>query len=97
VLRCTGPSSAGIRGKPAGGPAGATEGSPKQKTAELAQLIEGIELDPYEAELRGIRKELTNSKAKAQILAHPLMRSDNPAITNKADKLAQEADEVASI
>jgi hypothetical protein len=60
----------------------------------LAQLVESFELELFEVELRGINKELDNSKGKAQTLARPCMRSENPAIAGKVHELALEADEV---
>ncbi len=57
------------------------------RTVQLAQLIEGFELEPSEAELRGVSRELVNSKAKMQAIACPLMRSES-----KANELVQEAE-----
>ncbi len=66
------------------------------RVVELAQLVEGFKLEPSEVELKGIGKELANSKAKAQTLTWPLIRSENPIIAGKAHELVREADEVAS-
>jgi hypothetical protein len=63
---------------------------------ELAQLVEGFLAEPSEAELRGISKELANSKAEVQATVCPLMRSDSPSIASNAYKLVQEAKEIAS-
>ncbi len=61
--------------------------SPKQNY-EFAQLVEGFELEPSEDKLKEIRKESANSKARVQTLAHFFIRSENPAIANKAHELA---------
>jgi hypothetical protein len=58
--------------------------------SDFAQLVEGIKLEPSEAELKGISKELANSKFKAQAIPHPLMTSENPATASKAHDLIQE-------
>jgi hypothetical protein len=52
-------------------------------------------MEPSEVKLKGISKELANSKSKVQTLVRPLMRSDNLAIAGKAHELGREADEVA--
>jgi dephospho-CoA kinase len=56
---------------------------------ELTQLVEAFGLKPYEAKLREISKEMVNFKSKAQNIAHPLMRSENPMTTGKAHKMMQ--------
>ncbi len=44
------------------------------RIAELAQLVEGFELEPSEAKLSEISKELVSSKGKAQRMGRYLMR-----------------------
>jgi hypothetical protein len=52
-----------------------------ERTAELAQLVEGFELEPYEAELREISRELHERRAGPQ--------SGNPLIADKAFEMVQ--------
>jgi dephospho-CoA kinase len=63
---------------------------------ELTQLVEAFGLKPYKAKLREISKEMVNSKSKAQNIAHPLMRSENPTTTGKAHKMMQVIKEIAA-
>jgi hypothetical protein len=65
------------------------------RIVKLAQLVKRFELEPSKIKLKGISKELANSKAKVQTLAQPLML-DDPAIAGKAHELAQEVNEVTS-
>jgi hypothetical protein len=53
------------------------------RIAELAQLVKGLKLEPSEAELREIAKELQGMKSKVQSMAHPLIRSENPATNGR--------------
>jgi hypothetical protein len=77
----------GIRdGTPEGRPARPIEGGP-ELNRELAQLVEGFELEPTEVELREISKELASSKSKVQAIAQPLMRSENLTSASKAHKI----------
>ncbi len=56
---------------------------------QLAQLREGFELEPCEAELRYISRELQKAKVKAQEMAKPLLGSEDPLIPEKVLKVIQ--------
>ncbi len=53
-------------------------------------------MEPSEAELREITKELRGMKSKAQSMAHPLIRSENPAIANQAFEIMQGVEKISS-
>jgi hypothetical protein len=61
---------------------------------ELAQLVEGLELEPSKAELRSISKELTSYKTRVHSLAKTLIASDDAAVAAEAHELLGEASEV---
>jgi hypothetical protein len=44
------------------------------RIVELAQLVEGFKLEPSEAKLSEISKELVSSKGKAQSMGRYIMR-----------------------
>jgi hypothetical protein len=55
---------------------------------ELAQLVEGFELEPLETDLKGIGRELASSRARVQTLTQPLMRSNNQTMAREAHEMA---------
>jgi hypothetical protein len=67
-----------------------------EKTAELAQLVEGFELEPSEVELREISRELHEEKGRAQVIPQPLLRSENPLTVVKAFGMVQKDGETAA-
>ncbi len=64
------------------------------RIGELAQLVEGFELEPEETELRSISKELNSYKARVYSLAKRLIASDDLAVAAGAHELLGEANEV---
>ncbi len=60
------------------------------RVAELAQLVEGIQLEPLETELKEIGGYLAGCKTRVQALAQSLVKSD--ALT-----LAREAHDASSV
>ncbi len=54
------------------------------RITELAHLVEEFKLEPCEAELREIPKELQKEKIKVQEMAQPLLSSEDPLIAEKA-------------
>jgi hypothetical protein len=64
------------------------------KIVELAQLVEGFELEPSEIELRSINKELAWCKAKIHSLTRTFIASDDPAVAVDVHELLGEANEV---
>jgi hypothetical protein len=67
-----------------------------EKTAELAQLVEGFELEPSEVELREISRELHEEKGRAQVIPQLLLRSENPLTVVKAFGMVQKDEETAA-
>jgi hypothetical protein len=59
-------------------------------TAELAQLIESFEMEPSEAELKNISKEMQGNKGRAKKTAKAFLSSDNPLIADKAFRVIWE-------
>jgi hypothetical protein len=52
-------------------------------------------VEPSEDELREIAKELQGMKSKAQSMAHPLIRSENPATANQAFEMMQGVEKIS--
>jgi hypothetical protein len=67
-----------------------------EEIKELAQLDDGFELKPFEAELREKSRELQGEKDNAQVMAQPLLMSDNPAITDEAFEMMQGVEDIAA-
>ncbi len=51
---------------------------------ELAQLVEGYELEPSEVDLKSIGKELTECKGKVQMLTRSYLVSSDPSLAADA-------------
>ncbi len=60
---------------------------------DLAQLVEGFEVEPCKAELQEISRELQGEKSKVQEIAQLLFCSKDPLIAEKAFKVMQEIEE----
>jgi hypothetical protein len=54
------------------------------RVAELAQLVQGIQLEPLETELKEIGRYLAGCKTRAQALAQSLVKSDALTLAREA-------------
>jgi hypothetical protein len=66
---------------------------PFKRVVELAQLMEGFELEPSEADLKSTSKEFSGCKPKIQSLTRPILALDNPALAADAHEVWK-ADEI---
>jgi hypothetical protein len=90
---CTGPGRA-VHGRGRGGQEGDLQGllrAALDRVAELAQLVEGFEWEPSEAELKEIGREPAGSKDRVLTLAQALVKSNDPAVAREAHEVAREA------
>ncbi len=65
-----------------------------ERVVELAQLVEGFELELSEAEVRSISRELSWCKGKVQSLTRSYLVSDHPSLAAATNELTNEADKV---
>ncbi len=62
---------------------------------ELAQLMERFEMEPSEAQLREIVRDLQGKKTKAQKIAQPILNLCDPYVVRKAFKIIKKAEEAS--
>jgi hypothetical protein len=67
-----------------------------KRVVELAQLVEGYELELSRVNLKSIGKELTEFKGKVQMLTRSYLVSSDPSLVGDAHKLLNEVDEVTN-
>ncbi len=63
---------------------------------ELAQLLEGYELELSEVDLKSISKELTECKGRIQSLTKSYLMSEDPSLATDAHELLSKVDGVTS-
>ncbi len=67
-----------------------------ERVVELAQLVEGYELEPSEVDLKSISKELPGCKGKVQSFIRSYLVSDDPSLSVDTHELLTKVNEVTS-
>lgn len=65
------------------------------RAAELAELVEGFNMEPRETEPQEIVGELQHEKAKAQKIANPLLTMNDVLVVEKAFEMMREIEETS--